>query len=230
VKLDAALTQWDTSIDAVHTSDPSVDRRPKAQAVVAFTASAGGLGPLTIALRALPVDLAAAIIVAVHTGVRSRLPALLRARCPFPVTLAESGAPIRSGVIYVAPTRRHLIVNADRTFTVADRERVRFARPSADWLFASLAASYGETATAVVLSGYQRDGAQGIIRVRRNEGGVIVQEPATCYASHMPNAAIRTGCATLVLPPDLIATAIVNRVASFDMERLRREFENPFAA
>jgi len=46
----------------------------------------------------------------------------------------------------------------------------------------------------------------------------------------MPYAAIRTGCARSVFPPELIATAIVDRLEALDLDRAWQEFEDPFAA
>lgn len=201
-----------------------------AAAVVAFAASAGGLAPLVRVLSALPDDLPAAVIVALHTGPGSALPDVLQPRCRLPVRFAESGVSICNGAVYVAQPLRHLIVNPDRTLTVADKGRVGFARPSADWLFDTLAPTYEDGAIAVVLSGYQRDGARGVVRIRDAGGHVIVQEPASCDADDMPNAVIRTGCARWVLPPELIASVIVDRLRTLDLDRARQNFNSPFAA
>ena len=121
-------------------------------------------------------------------------------------------------------------MNPDRTLTVSNRGRIAYARPSADWLFDSIAAAYGDTAIAVVLSGYQRDGARGIVSVRRARGSVIVQDPDSADASDMPNAAIRTGATSWILPPHMIGAAITDRLQMLDVSRMEREFDNPFAA
>jgi two-component system chemotaxis response regulator CheB len=146
-----------------------------------------------------------------------------------PVRFAETGMMMSSGHVYVARPLGHLIINADRTLTVAEPRR-GFAKPSADWLFDTLAPTYGDNVIAIVLSGYQRDGARGVVRIRDAGGLVIVQEPGSCDARDMPDAAIATGCARWVLPPELIASAILDRLQILDLERARRAFENPFAA
>ena len=201
-----------------------------ATAIVAFAASAGGLGPLFVALEALPRDLQAGVIVLLHTGESSTLPTLLQMRCRLPVKFAENGEAILGGVVYVAPPQLHLIVNANRTFATTERGRLRFARPSADWLFDSIAASYSHSAIAVVLSGYQRDGARGVVRIRGAGGSTIAQHPETCVANDMPTAAIGTGSVSRILRPELIATAIIDWLQPLDLERMERDFENPFAA
>ena len=200
-----------------------------APAVVALVASAGGLVPLIGILSALQPDLPAAVIVSVHTGAGSALPTCLRSRCQLPVNFAETGMMLSSGNVYVARPLKHLIMNADRTLTVAEPRR-GFTKPSADWLFDTLAPNYGDAVIAIVLSGYQRDGARGVVRIRDAGGYVIVQEPESCEARDMPEAAISTGCANWILPPKQIPSALVGRLKTLDLDRARRAFDNPFAA
>jgi two-component system, chemotaxis family, protein-glutamate methylesterase/glutaminase len=214
------------------TGTPSITRgeiSSAAPAVVAIVASAGGLTPLTRILSAFPADLPAAVIVSVHTSAGSALPACLRSRCRLPVNFAETGTTVSKGNVYVARPLKHLIINADRTLTVAEPRR-GFAKPSADWLFDTLAPTYGDGAIAIVLSGYQRDGARGVVRIRDAGGHVIVQEPGSCEARDMPDAAISTGCVRRVLPAELIAAAVIDHLKTLDLDSARRAFENPFAA
>src|SRR5262245_41902331 len=223
------LTSQSDRIAACGPSPERIEISSAAPAVVAFVASAGGLLPLTRILGSLPADLPAAVIVSVHTGAGSALPTCLRSRCQLPVKFAETGMTISSGAVYVARPLKHLIINSDRTLTVAEPRR-GFAKPSADWLFETLAPTYGDGVIAIVLSGYQRDGARGVIRIRDAGGHVIVQEPGSCEARDMPDAVISTGCARWILPPELIASAIVDRLKILDLDRARRAFDNPFAA
>jgi two-component system chemotaxis response regulator CheB len=113
---------------------------------------------------------------------------------------------------------------------IVHKERRPFARPSADWLFDTVAASYADAAVGVVLSGYRRDAARGIVRIRRAGGSTIVQDPESCEAPDMPTASIRTGCVSAILRPELIAPAIVEHVRALNLERRIREFDDPFAA
>ena len=85
--------------------------------------------------------------------------------------------------------------------------RVRFFRPSGDWLFESASASFGARTVAIVLSGAQDDGARGAVAVRNAGGIVIVQDPATCDYPEMPSAAITTGAVRHVLAPKRSPTA-----------------------
>jgi two-component system chemotaxis response regulator CheB len=213
-----------------HNSARCKGRSARASAAVAFAASAGSLAPLMDVVSGFSRECPAAVIVAMHTGPRSVLPALLAPRCRLRVKHAEDGEPLRAGTVYIAPALRQVVVNADRTMSVLERDRVRFVRPSADWLFTSLAASYGEAAIAVVLSGYRDDGARGAVRVQRAGGHVIVQDPATCKVPEMPLAALQRTRSDSKLAPEFIVAAIADRLASVDFKRERLRFNNPFAA
>jgi two-component system chemotaxis response regulator CheB len=224
------LTESATLADRQEAHEPRRPDAPTASAVVAFAVSAGGLAPLITVVSALPLDCQAAVVIAQHSGSCSALPRLLQGRCRLPVKFAANGEAILRGTVYVAPPMQHLIVNANHTFSLVPKARVRFARPSADWLFETIAATYAECAVGIVLSGYQCDGARGVVLVHDRGGVTIVQDPATAAANEMPNAAIGTGSVSRVLRPELIADAIMQRLNTLDLDRIGRDFENPFAA
>src|SRR5207244_12016921 len=100
---------------------------------------------------------------------------------------------IRPGTVHIAPPDRHLLVNRDGSLSLSHSELVHFVRPSADLLFESVAASYGERAIAVVLTGTGRDGSLGVGAIKKLGGTVIGedQEPAECFG--MTAAAIQSG-------------------------------------
>ena len=69
-------------------------------------------------------------------------------------------------------------------------------------MLASVAATYGDRAVGVILSGSNRDGADGIAAVKRAGGITIAQSPDTAEYRVMPQAAIDTGCVDLIVPLD----------------------------
>ena len=91
-------------------------------------------------------------------------------------------------------------------------ELVHFVRPSADLLFESVAAAFGNRAIGVVLTGTGRDGSMGISAIRKMGGTVIAQDEKTSEFFGMPGAAIETGNVDFVLPLEDISSTLVSLV------------------
>lgn len=183
------------------------------RAVVVLGMSAGGLPALQAIVGALPIRFPGALVVAHHIGDHSVLPELIRAWTDHTSRFASAGEPLRRGVIYIAPPQHHVVINPDATLGIPRRERVRFVRPSVDWLFESAAASFGARAIAVVLSGANDDGTYGARCIARAGGAVIVQEPASCEHPRMPLSVIATGVVYRRLPPWAIGAALARALA-----------------
>jgi two-component system chemotaxis response regulator CheB len=115
--------------------------------------------------------------------------------------------------VYIAPPAKHLLVNADATLSLSGAELVHFVRPSADLLFESGAASFGNRAIGVVLTGTGSDGSLGVEAIKRRGGTVIAQDEATSDFFGMPGAAIEAGAVDFVLPLDQIAEALTSLLA-----------------
>lgn len=196
---------------------------------IALAASAGGLKALTRVLSELPADFPAIILAAQHRSADfpDLLPDILAARASLPVQRAEQDDWPRQGTIYVAPAGRHLTVQADGTLCVRRTERVRFVRPSADLLFESVAARYGDRAIAVVLTGMGEDGARGVQVVRRRGGFVLVQDERSAEHFDMPQAAIETGRVDLVLPLCRMAFALTALVMGSEAAMARHPHPGP---
>lgn len=201
-----------------------------AAVLVVVALSAGGLAPLRRIVRQLPSSFAASIVVAQHVREFTALPEILTADTTLGVSLACNGMLLRPGTIYVCPAQRHVVVNPDATMSLSDRPRLRFFRPSADWLFESAAASFRDRTFAVVLSGMQDDGAKGVQSIRAAGGVVIAQDPLTCERPEMPAAVIGTGAVDHVLPPDAIAATLGKAVAAVDVASCRAAWSAPFLA
>jgi two-component system chemotaxis response regulator CheB len=182
--------------------------------VVVIAASLGGISALSQVLSALPADFPAAIIVVQHLSPTSpsQLADLLSRRTSLWVKWAEEGDRLQPGVVFVAPPNQHLLLREGDVLTLRQSPRVQWVRPSADVLFASVAASYGERAIAVVLTGAGRDGARGVQMMKQMGGRVLVQDMATSRSFGMPSAAIRTGCIDFILPLRTIAPALITLV------------------
>jgi two-component system chemotaxis response regulator CheB len=182
---------------------------------VALAASAGGLAAVSQILSQLPAGFPAPILVLQHQDPRHRswLTEILARRTELRVTQVRGGERLAAGTVFLAPPGHHLLVAVDGTLSLSDTARVRFVRPSADVLFASLAESWDGGAIAVVLSGTGKDGADGVCAIKSRGGTVIVQDEASAEFFGMPNAAIQTGMADQILPLGAIAAALVELTA-----------------
>jgi two-component system, chemotaxis family, protein-glutamate methylesterase/glutaminase len=182
--------------------------------LVAVAASAGGLKALTAVLSPLPADFLAAIVVVQHLDPRHRsLMAEILDRCTaLDVRQAKEGDVLCPGTAFIAPPDNHLLVNSDGALSLSKSELVHFLRPSADLLFESVAASYGDRAIAVVLTGSGSDGSMGVDAVKTMGGTVIAQDETTSEFPDMPSAAVRTGKVDFVLPLNEISAALMSLV------------------
>jgi two-component system, chemotaxis family, protein-glutamate methylesterase/glutaminase len=178
--------------------------------VVAIASSAGGVHALGAVLLGLPADFSVPLVVVQHLDPThpSLLADVLARRTKLRVKQAKDGDRLMPGTVLLAPPNRHLLINADGTASLTQSKLVHFVRPSADLLFESVAASYGERAVAVVLTGSGSDGAMGIRAIKKMGGTVIVQDPKTAEFSGMPDAAVLTEQVDFIVELDAVAALL----------------------
>jgi two-component system chemotaxis response regulator CheB len=180
-------------------------------AVVGVASSAGGVDSLLVLTGGLPPQFRGAMLIAQHLGPSpiSHLAAVLARGCSLPVRAAVDGEAIAPGVVTVCPTGVHLAVTRGPRLWLTREGPLHFVRPSADRLLASLADTCGRSTIAVILSGSGTDGAAGVRAVKSAGGTVIVEDRTTAQFFGMPEAAIKTGVADMVLPIHEISRALV---------------------
>ena len=141
-----------------------------------------------------------AVVVVQHLDPRhkSQLALLLSRKTGKNVKEAEDGEPLVSKTVYIGPPDEHLLVLRGK-IQLAHSRLIRFSRPSIDMMFGSVAATYGDQSIGVILSGSNRDGADGIAAIKRAGGITMAQDPTTAEYRVMPQAAIDTGCVDLVV-------------------------------
>ena len=131
-----------------------------------------------------------------------------------PVVHGEEGMQLEPDHVFLAPPDRHMLIKRRGTLTLTDSELVNFVRPSADLLFESVAAAYGDRAIAVVLTGSGHDGALGVTAIKQRGGTVVAQDEASSEFFGMPSAAIKTGAVDFVLPLEEMAPTLIALVAA----------------
>lgn len=169
---------------------------------VVIGASAGGVEALVALLPALPDGFALPVFCILHLpGDReSRLAELFNGRLPLPVREAADKETIAPGTVYFAGPGYHLSVERDRTFSISCEPPLHFARPAIDMLMESAADAYGAGLAGILLTGANRDGAQGMAQIRARGGFTVVQDPLEAQVPTMPRGAIDLCAPHLVLP------------------------------
>lgn len=177
---------------------------------VAVAASTGGPVALYRFLEAMPRSLDVPVLVVQHMadGFVEGLARWLGTATVLPVCVAQDGAELRGGQVYIAPDDHHLEVARGR-IQLSGTPPVGGFRPSANVLFTSLADAYGATAAAVVLTGMGEDGVVGAARVREGGGLVLAQDAETSAVYGMPRAVVTAGLADAVGPVEDLAYRVV---------------------
>jgi two-component system chemotaxis response regulator CheB len=159
--------------------------------IVVVGASAGGVEALRSLVGSLPPDLPAPVVVVLHIAKHapSALPAILDRAGPLPAVAAKQGGPLVNGVIYVAPSDRHVLVD-DGQLRLSLGPTENGHRPAIDPLFRSAAAGYGPRAVGLVLSGTRDDGTAGLAAIADRGGLALVQEPGDALYPAMPTSAL----------------------------------------
>jgi two-component system chemotaxis response regulator CheB len=129
------------------------------------------------------------------------------------VTLPIDGVEVQPRCVYLAPDDAHMGIDRDGRIRLSASAPEDGFQPSASYLFRSVAKAYGPHAMGVLLTGMGRDGASGLLEMRRAQGLTAVQDEASCVVFGMPREAVRLGAAQHVLAPLHLAALIAANAA-----------------
>lgn len=185
----------------------------KVPSLVAIGSSTGGPAALETILRALPADFPAAVVVIQHIDHEfvDGLVTWLGGRTSLPVSLAQRGDRLRPGRVLVADSAQHLSLLPDGWLTYVDGPQGALYVPSVDIFFGSAAQHAVAGSTGVLLTGLGRDGAAGLLSMRRAGLQTIAQDRSTSVVYGMPGAAAEIGAAGQILPVGDIAAFLIKR-------------------
>ncbi|MEM8788100.1 MAG: chemotaxis response regulator protein-glutamate methylesterase [Pseudomonadota bacterium] len=191
------------------TPPPGIRRR-RGVGVVALGASTGGVAALGEVLAGLPAS-TPPLVIAQHMPAQftGRFAERLNRNLPHRVCEARDDEILRPGDIRIAPGDRHLRVEnrgGAPNLRVFDAAPVSGHRPSVDVLFRSVAEAFGPAALGVILTGMGRDGADGLLAMRRAGAICLGQSEDTCVVYGMPRAALENGAVEDALPLSQIAS------------------------
>lgn len=164
-----------------------------AEKVVAIGASTGGTEAIKAVLTALPAEFPPVLMVqhmpeTFTPSFAQRLDSLSR----LTVVEAKGGERLMPGHAYLAPGHSHLLVKRQGSGYVTELSRgepVNRHRPAVDALFQTVATEVGRNALGVILTGMGRDGARGLLEMRRAGAWNIGQDKESCVVYGMPRAA-----------------------------------------
>lgn len=176
--------------------------------------SAGGLKALKVVLSGLRPKRPVPVLVVCHTASDDLggLSTLLGNVSHWPVREARERERPEAGVVQLAPSGYHLLVERDKHLALSIDKRVSFARPSIDVLFNSVASAYGAAVIGVVMTGANHDGADGLKAIRQGGGIGVVQDPKSAEVPIMPLAAIAQAGADHILGLDEIGALLTRMI------------------
>ncbi len=177
--------------------------------VVCVGGSAGGLDAYTRLLQHLPSDMGVAIVIVNHLRtVDTQLHEILPRYTKMNVELITERLDIQPNHVFIIPTQRDLhVLNGEFHLKPISKPR---GWPDVITVFLrSMTENWDGKLVAVIVSGYDGDGAAALCGIKEAGGITIAQKPDTAAQPDMPESAIASGCVDFVLSPEDIAKKIV---------------------
>ena len=177
--------------------------------VVCFGASAGGFEAYCTILSHLRTDTGMAYIIVHHQPAdgKSLLVEILPRMTKMPVVLVADGETVKANHVYVVPAGMQVTMNGD-AFRLTPLIKPPGWPKNISIFLQSLADDRQKRAIAVILSGFDSDGAAALKSIKDAGGLVFAQEFRTARQPDMPQSAMKTGCVDRLLSPTEIATEL----------------------
>jgi len=187
--------------------------------IVAIGVSTGGPAALARLIPALPADLAVPVLIVQHMppGFTRALAESLDRQSSIPVAEARNGDRLMPGRVYIAPGGSHMKVistgdKAGHLIRITQDPPENGCRPSADYLFRSVADLYKDRATGVIMTGMGQDGAKGLALMKQYRAAIIAQDEATSIVFGMAKQPVSNGIVDVVAPLETLAREIMKTV------------------
>ncbi|MDX9907854.1 MAG: chemotaxis protein CheB [Mariniphaga sp.] len=177
--------------------------------IVCVGGSAGGLDAYIRLLKQLPADMNVAIVIVNHLRqVATLLHEILPQHTEMPVKLITEKLDIKPNHVFIIPEKRDLHV-LDGEFRLKPISKP-WGWPDVITVFMkSLTKNWDGKLIAVIVSGYDGDGAEALCGIRKVGGITLAQLPETAGQPDMPESAIASGCIDHILSPENIAKEII---------------------
>ncbi len=184
---------------------PSVDFR-----IVGIAASTGGPSAIAAVLQRVPADFPLPILVVQHIspGFASGLADWMGTQTRLTVDVAAHGEVLQPGLALIAPDDYHMQINERGIVELTKADPFKGLRPSANYLFHSLARVFGPHALGIILTGMGDDGADGLDALHKAGGFTIAQDEKSCVVYGMPGEAVRRNSIDCILSLDQIGDVL----------------------
>ena len=177
--------------------------------IVCVGGSAGGLDAYIRLLKHLPDDMGVAIVIVNHLrSAATLLHEILPRYTKMPVELITERLDIRPNHVFIIPEKRDLHVLGDE-FRLKPISKPRGWPDVITVFLRSLTENWDGKLIAVIVSGYDGDGAEALCGIREAGGITIAQKPETANQPDMPKSAIESGYIDFILSPEDIAKEII---------------------
>lgn len=184
--------------------------------VIAIGSSTGGTECILQILKELPTDAPPVLIVQHMPPVFTKLYSKrLNKECKMTVWEAKDGDTLQDGLALIAPGNQHMRVskkNNNYVVNCANQAPVSGHIPSVDVLFNSVAEFVGRDAIGIILTGMGKDGAEGILKMRKAGAFTIGQDEESSVVYGMPKVAYDIGGISIQSKPEKIAKIIMSNI------------------
>jgi two-component system, chemotaxis family, protein-glutamate methylesterase/glutaminase len=185
--------------------------------IVCVGGSAGGLDAYIRLLQNLPADMGVAIVIVNHIRmVPTQLHEVLPRFTTMPVDLIEESLEIEPNRVFIIPANRDLHVDDDGKFHLKQISKQRGWPDVITVFLKSLTEYWDGKLIAVIVSGYDGDGAAALCGIKEVGGITIAQKLSTAAQPDMPQSAIDSGCIDFILSPEDIAKKIIHIAGAED--------------
>jgi two-component system response regulator WspF len=193
---------------------PALSPTTSSEPLLALGASTGGPYAVAEILKGLPADWDVATVIVQHVDdcFVAGLAGWLSDHSGRPVILAAEGDRPARGRVFLAATTDHMRLGPDGRLHYSAEPRSACYRPSVDVFFHSLAEHWPGPGAAALLTGMGRDGAEGLLALRRRGWTTIAQDRASSVVWGMPRAAVELAAAEVVAPLGEIAGALARGI------------------
>lgn len=193
--------------------------------LIIIGASTGGTEAIKDFLMQMPSD-CPGILITQHMpeGFTRSFAKRLDGLCKISVQEAAGGERVLPGHAYIAPGHSHLLLARSGANYVTQLDQgppVNRHRPSVDVLFNSAAACAGKNAVGVILTGMGKDGALGMLEMKKAGAYNFAQDEASCVVFGMPREAIAVGATHEVGPLHSLPGMVLNYLATHSSRALR---------